>query len=884
MSLINRASRRLRALFRRDVLEVEMSEELRLHFEMAVADGVRRGLSSEQAIAETHRYFGGMEQVKEIYRDARGVRVIEELVRDLRYGVRALWRSPGFSIIVLLTLTLGIGANSAIFSVVRGVLLRALPYADPQRLAMVWETDRDSGTESEPASIPDYFDYLSRTRSFPSLAGFTVQPLNYVPAEGAPERLSAALVTGNFFPSLGISTAMGRGFTSAEDRPGGARAVVISDRFWRTRLGGAGDVLGRTLHLDDVSYEIVGVVPRTMQFPSADVDLWVPMQLTPESGPRSNHGVSLVGRLRAGVSLATAQQEMTSIAAQLEREYPRDNKARGVRLEPLEETLFGPVRSALRILLGAVALVLLVACVNVANLMLARLTARGREVALRSALGASGLRLTRQFVVESLILTLAASALALVLAPLTLRALLAIAPTSLPRLNEVRLDGAVLAATLGIAIAVALVFGMLPAITARGWGISLNDHLRGGQRVGASPRQQRIRGALVMSEMALALVLLVGAALLMQSFWRLRRVDPGWTPTNVLRVQFQLPRTRYPQSYADYPGSWTRIIDFERELVTRTAALPGVRSVAIASNDPLDAGFTNSFVIEGREGEARNGQAELATRPVSASYFKTLGVPLLQGRVFQSSDDENAAPVLLINEAAAHKYFPTESPIGHRLRFWGTWRAIVGVVGNERFAGLAAEAPPAMYPPITQAPIAAASLLVRTERDPRQLVGSLREVFRQLDGEVAPYGIATMETVIDGSIAQRRFTMQLLCGFAALALGLALIGVYGVVSYGVARRTHEMGVRMALGATRRDVVRHVLRDGSRLALFGALIGTLGALAATRLLSSQLYGVKAFDPLTFALAAATIVTVALIGSYVPARRASRLAPVAALQAD
>jgi putative ABC transport system permease protein len=861
-----------------------MNDELRLHFEMAVADGMRRGLSLEQATAESRRHFGGMEQVKEIYRDARGVRAIEELVRDLRYGLRALRRSPGFSVIVLLTLTLGIGANSAIFSVVRGVLLRALPYADPRQLVMAWETDRDSGTRSEPASIPDYFDFLSRARSFASLAAFAVQPLNYVPAEGAPERLSAALVTGNFLPSLGVSTTLGRGFTSAEDRPGGARAVVISDRFWQTRLDGARDVLGRTLHLDDISYVIVGVVPRTMQFPTADVDLWVPMQLTPESGPRSSHGVTLIGRLRPGVTVGAAQQEMTSIAAQLEREYPRDNNARGVRLEPLEETLLGPVRPALRILLGAVALVLLVACVNVANLMLARLTARAREVAVRSALGATGLRLTRQFVVESLILTLAASVLALLLAPLTLRALLAIAPSSLPRLNEVRLDGAVMAVTLGIAVAVAMAFGVLPAITARGWGISLNDHLRGGQRGGASPRQQRVRGALVMSEMAVALVLLVGAALLMQSFWRLRRVDPGWTSTNVLRVQFQLPRTRYPQSYADYPGSWSRIIDFERELVTQTASLPGVRSVAIASNDPLDAGFTNSFVIEGRESEARNGQAELATRPVSANYFATLGIPVLQGRPFQSSDDASAAPVVLINEAAAHKYFPAESPIGHRLRFWGAWRTIVGVVGNERFAGVATEAPPAMYPPITQAPTASANLLVRAERDPQQLVGAVRELFRQLDREIAPYGIATMDEVLDGSIAQRRFTMELLCGFAALALGLALIGVYGVVSYGVARRTHELGVRMALGATRRDVVRHVLRDGARLALFGALLGILGALAATRLLSTQLYGVKASDPGTLALAVTAIVLIALVGGYVPARRASRISVVAALQAD
>ncbi|MEP7066735.1 MAG: ABC transporter permease [Gemmatimonadota bacterium] len=884
MSISNWATRRLRALLHRDVLEADMNDELRLHFELAVADGVRRGLSSEQATAETRRYFGGVEQVKETYRDARGVRVIEELLRDVRYGFRALRRTPGFSIVVLLTLTLGIGANSAIFSVVRGVLLRALPYADPHRLVMVWEIDRDSGTQSENASIPDYFDFAARARSFSSLAAFAEQPLNYVATDGAPERVSAALVSGNFFPALGVPTTLGRGFSDAEDRPGGPRAVIVSDRFWRTRLGGARDVLGRILRLDEVSYAVVGVVPRTMQFPTAEIDLWVPLQLTPESGERSSHGIAVVGRLRSNVTIGAAQQEMTSLASQLEREYPRDNKARGVRLEQLEDTLLGPVRPALRILLGAVALVLLVACVNVANLMLARLTARGREVAVRSALGASGLRLTRQFVIESLILTLAASALALGLAPLTLRALVALAPGTLPRLNEVRLDGTVLAVTLGVAFAVAMAFGVLPAIASRGWGVSLNDHLRGGQRGGASPHQQRVRGALVMSEMALALVLLVGAALLMQSFWKLRRVDLGWSSTNVLRVQFQLPSTRYPQSYAGYPRSWSRILDFQRELLAQSAALPGARSAALASNDPLDPGFTNSFVIEGREAEARNGQAELATRPVSANYFGTLGIPLQQGRGFQSSDDANAAPVVLINEAAARKYFPTESAVGHRVRFWGTWRTIVGVVGNERFAGLAAEPPPAMYPPITQAPVASASLLIRTSGDPLQLSGVVRDVFRQVDPGIAPYGIASMTEVIDSSIAQRRFTMQLLAGFAALALGLALIGVYGVVSYGVARRTHEIGVRMALGATRNDVVRHVLRDGSRLACYGALLGALGALAATRLLSTQLYGVKSSDPVTLAVAAGAIVVIAIVGSYVPARRAARIAPVTALQIE
>lgn len=884
MSMSSQIRRRLRALFHRADVEAEMNDELRAHFEMAVADGLRRGLSPERARAEALRYFGGMEQVKESVRDARGVRLVEDLILDVRYGLRALRKAPTFTVVVLLTLTLGIGANTAIFSVVRGVLLRDLPYAGVDRLVMLWETDRTSGTDSEEASIPDYFDFVTRARSFASLAAFRPQPLNYVPAQGTPERIDAVLVTGNFLGTLGVSTTLGRGFIEAEDQRGGPRAVVVSDRFWRTRLNGDANAMGRVLRLDDVSYVVVGVVGPTMQFPDAHTDLWIPLQLTPESGPRSNHSITLVGRLRDGTTREMAQREMTSIAAQLEAQYPRDNTARGVRIEALESTLLGPVRPALRILFGAVVLVLLVACVNVANLMLARLAARSREVSVRSALGATGARLMRQFVVESLLLTLAASVLALLLAPAALRGLVAIAPGNLPRLDEVRVDGAVLAMTLGVAVTAAIAFGVLPALPAAGArGGSLSDQLRGGQRGGVSRRHHRLRGALVTAEVALALMLLIGAGLLMQSFWRLRRVDPGWTPSNVLRVQFQLPITRYPQDYATFPMSWSRIIDFERDVSARVAAIPGVRRAGVASNDPLGAGFTNSFVIEGRESEAR-GQAELATRPASADYFATVGVPLKSGRLFEPTDDAASPPVLLINEAAARKYFPNENPVGHRLRFWGTMRTIIGVVGNERFAGLASEPPPAMYPPIAQAPTAAANLLVRTEGDPRATVAAIREVFRELDREVAPYGIETMTDVIDASVAQRRFTMQLLAGFAALALLLALLGVYGVVSYGVTQRTHEMGVRLALGATRADVVRHVLRGGARLAAVGAVVGSIGALMVTRLLATQLYEVSAFDPLTFVLAAAATVGAAIVGSWLPARRAAQVAPVTALRAD
>ena len=876
-------TRRVRALVRRRAVELEMNDELRFHLDAMVAARVREGLRPDDARREAMLHFGGMEQVKERYRDARGVRHLDELGQDIRYGLRALRKAPGFTLVVLLTLTLGIGANTAVFSVVRGVLLRELPYGDASRLVMVWETDRNSGTDNEAASVPDYFDFLARSRSFDAIAGFAPNVANYIMPDGRPARVNIAEVTGAFLPTLGVSPVEGRSFVAAEDQRGGPRAVVVSERFVRTHMAVEGSPLGKVIRLDDSSFTIVGVVSSRMQFPTADTDLWVPFQLTPESGPRSRHFVNVVARMRPGVSAERAQREMGAVAAALEHENPNSNQARGVRIQPLEDALLGPVRQALVVLLGAVGLVLLIACVNVANLLLARLAARDREVAVRSALGATATRLAQQFVVEGLLLTMGASVLALMLAPTTLRVLVRLAPVSLPRLDEVRLDPVVLAVTLGVSVAVALAFGVLPALGARRWGLA--QTLRVGQKGGASSRQhQPLRSALVTSEVALALVLVIGAALLMQSFWRLRRVDPGWRSTNLLRVQLQLPASRYPQSYSNFPAGWSRILDFERELVRRVTALPGVRNAALASNDPLALGFTNSFVIEGREAEAAAGQAELATRPVSAGYFATAGIPVLRGRGFEAGDDAKSPPVLLINDAAAKKYFANQSPVGRRLRFWGTWRTIIGVVGNERFAGLASEPPPAMYPPLSQTPMATVSLLVRTESEPSTLASAVNGVVWSLDRDIAPYGVTTMSDALDASVSQQRFMMQLLGLFAALALGLSLLGVYGVVSYGVAQRTHEIGVRMALGATRGEVVQYVLRQGARLSLVGAAVGVVVALGAVRLLSSQLYGVRPTDVPTFAGAVLGILAAAVLGSWLPALRASRVHPVVALRAE
>jgi putative ABC transport system permease protein len=818
--------------------------------------------------------------VKEDYRDARGVRPLEELVQDVRHGFRSLGRAPAFTIAIVLTLALGIGANTAIFSVVHGVLLRALPYSDPDRIVVVWETDRNSSTLRELASVPDYFDFLSRSRSFASLAGAVQFNRTWIGDEA--ERVSGAAVSASMFSVLGVTPRLGRIFTAEEDAPGGPGVIIVSDRFWRTRLAASTAAIGQQVRFDDSLYTLVGVLPADVRFPDASVDVWFPLQSSATSAQRSWHIISVVGRLRPGVTLAAAQNEMASIARQLEEEYRDANDGRGVNLEPLPEVLVGGVRRTLFILLGAVGLVLLIACANAASLFLARLSARAREVAVRSALGATRRRLAQQFFVESLLVTLAASAVGVLFAAGGLRALLALAPESLPRRGEIMLDGPVLAATLAVSILVAMAFGILPALQG---GRPPSDNLQGnGTRGGTATREHhRFRGGLVVAEVALSLVLVVSAGLLGRSFANVRAENPGFTPERVLKLRYQLPSSRYPQNFAEFPQGWGKLIGYNRDILARVQALDGVRSVAIAANDPLAPGFANSFVIEGRESEAA-AQAELATRPVSAGYFETVGIPLLRGRHFAATDDPRAPKVMIINDAAARQYFPGQDPVGKRIRFWGSSREIIGVVGNERFAGLTAAAPPAMYPPLSQTPMGTATLLVSTRSDPRQVLAGVRREMRAMDPNVAPFEIQTMEEVLEASVAPQRFAATLLGSFAAVALALALVGIYGVVAYTVAQRTREIGVRVALGATTRDVVRYVLGNGLRLALLGSALGVLGAIGAGRLLSTQLFGVTAGDPLTLVAAVAGMLTVAVVASYVPARRAAGVAPMVALRVD
>lgn len=883
------AWRRYLRFWRADV-ERDVDDEMRFHFEMREREFLAAGLSAEQAHAEARRRFGDVEGVREScyrigHQRERRMRLSDFLgsVRnDFVFAFRQLARNPGFTAVVVITLGLAIGANSAIFSVVDGVLLRPLPYPNADRLLLVWEGDRFSNTTREDASVPDWYDLREQNHSFTSVGAFEEEPLTFTENGAEPVRLTAGTVSRDVAGILGISPLLGRGFTEAEDQPGGARTAMLGEHLWRSRFGADPAVLGSVIHLDDEPYTVVGVLPASVDFPTEHTDLWVPLRKGPTSNPRDNHIVKLIGRLRPDATTESAQADVGAIGQRLETTYATANRGRGMSVEPLSDALFAPVRPALLVLLGAVALVLLVACANVANLLLARATVRQREVAVRAALGAGTGRLARQFFIESLLLTIAAAGLGLLVATLGLKLLLAAAPADIPRVSEVGINGTVLGFTLGIAVIVSLGFGLVPTFAAL--SLNLQRVLRASGR-SASPgrHHRRLRDALVVAELALAVVLVVGAGLLVRSFWTLSQVNPGFNAENVMHASLQLPPARYPQSYENFPH-WTEVANFYDRVTQSVGTIPGVGSVAFASAGPLEPGFTNSFVIEGREAESVKGQAEISTRLVSPRYFATVGVPLLRGRLLSDRDNADAPMVAVINAEAAKRYLGGEDPIGHRIRFWGTWREIVGVVGNERFHGLTEDAPGAVYTPLQQTPTPSVTLLVRTSGDPAQLVEAVRRAIWGVDGNIALFDVGTMRAALAESVARQRFTMLLLGVFAAAATVLALLGVYGVLSYTVAQRSGEMGIRMALGARRGEIVGLILRRGAALAVVGLVLGLAAALAGTRVLAHLLFGIGAMDPVTYVVASVAIVAVALAASYLPARRAAGIEPAVVLHGE
>ncbi|HEX8137725.1 MAG TPA: ABC transporter permease [Pyrinomonadaceae bacterium] len=805
-------------------------------------------------------------------------------LQDLRYGFRMLLKRPGFTAVAVVALALGIGANTAIFSVVNGVLLRPLPFREPERLVAVWETNAKPGAEvnsRNEVALTNFLDWRAENRVFEQIAALTYASVNLT-GVAEPERIQSAVVTTNMFQTLGVEPALGRAFLPEEENVKSPRVVIISHGLWQRRFGADPGLVGRTLTLNGNQTTVVGIMPRDfqLQFPvSMAVDMWLPMRIDQAAAPdRVYHYLYVLGRMKPGVTVAQAQSGMSAIMGQLQQQYPETNTDKGANVIPLHKQLVGTVEPYLYVLFGAVGFVLLIACANVANLLLARTSARQKEVAIRTALGASRLRLVRQLLTESVMLAVMGGATGLLLAYWGIDLLIALSPADVPRLGEIGLHGPVFAWTLLVSVMTGLVFGLAPALQAS--KPDLNEALKeSGGRTSGSLRTSRLRSLLVVSEVALALVLLVGAGLMIRSLIALQRTSPGFETKNLLTMNVALPRQKYKES--------KQSILFFNQLIERIRSVPGVQAVGGCDPLPLSGNDgTTSFVVEGGPMLVMAERPEVGQRTITPDYFKAMGIPLIKGRAFTDQDRADAPRALVINEALARKYFPGEEPLGKRLGFdeaeKQVWWEVVGVVGNVKHKRLDLEAKPELFFPYEQQPQNFLSMVVRTSQDPGGMAGAVRSQVLSLDPEQPVFDIKTMDERLSKSVSQSRFITLLLAAFSGLALILSAVGVYGVMAYTVTQRTHEIGIRMALGAQGRDVLRLVLGQGMKLTLIGVGVGLAAALLLTRVMASLLYGVTATDPLTFVAVAALLSAVALLACFIPARRALKVDPMVALR--
>ena len=794
------------------------------------------------------------------------------LWQDLRYAGRLLTKRPGFTAVAVLTLALGIGGNTAIFSVVNAVLLRPLPFKEPAQLIRIWETFYPSGWGS--VSVPNLKDWREQNDVFTGLAAFQTGSFALQGSDYA-ERVSSANVSADFFDLLGVPPQSGRTFSEGEDQSGREHVVVLSDQLWKRSFGGDQGIVGQSLILSGEKYTIIGIMPPGFRYPSRLTELWVP--LVPSANlvaNRGNHWLQVLGRLKPAVTIDQAREQMVSIAARLEHQYPDAQARRSVRLLPLQEETVRNVRPALLLMLGAVAFVLLIACTNIANLLLARATGRGREIAIRSALGAGRGALIRQFLTESVLLSVLGGAVGLVLAKWGLDVLVALAAGSLPRAHEVGMDGRVLGFTMLLSIVTGVVFGLAPAIQAS--KTDVQQALKEGGSAGGGFERNWLRSLLVVMEVTAALVLLVGAGLLIRSFARLQDTDAGLRPENVLTASLALPPAKYntPQT----------VRAFYDQLLERISALPGVEACGAINMLPLQQWGTNGPIqIEGHEPYPA-GQAPIAEyRTASPDYFRALGIPLIAGRFFNDQDRESSSTNIIINRTLADLHFPNQDPIGKRLKAGSPdFVTIVGVVGDVKQSGLAQAARAELFWCSLQAPRSAMSLVVRASSEPAALTSAVRGAVQALDSDLPIHNAKTMGSVISESIADRRLNMLLLGIFAGMALILSVIGIYSVISYTTTQSTREIGIRMALGAQPWDVLKLIVGHGAVLSLIGVAIGLAVAWALTGLMESLLYGVTATDLLTFASVPMLLMAVSLVASYVPARRAIKIDPMIALR--
>ena len=820
------------------------------------------------------------------------------MLTDIRYGLRQLWKHPAFTIIAVLTLALGIGANTAIFSVVNAVLLKPLPFPAPDQLIAVGMTDtRQKGTQTELNSLsyPDFFDFRDQNRTLSSSAVYRDRSFALTSEEGATS-LRGVKVSAEFFDVLGIKPKMGRGFARDDEQGGGGSGgfkVIISHDFWQKHFGGDANVLGHTIMLDRRQHTVIGVMQAGFQFPIQNdpIDFYVtiaedaanPDGSKPQTQNRGSHSLEAIARLKPSVTIAQAQADLEAIAAALEKQYPDTNTHFGVGSKPLREEMVGDVRTALYILFGAVLCVLLIANANVANLLLARASARGKEIALRAAMGASRARIIRQLLTESLLLSGLGGALGLLLAQWGTDALIKTVPQNIPRISTIQLDASVLGFTLLVSLATGVIFGLVPAWQAS--HVDLNSSLKSGTRTGGGGEGKgRVRSALIMAEVALALVLLISAGLLIQSFARLGSVQPGLRTERLLTASVSLPEIAYPKN--------ENIIAFFDQLLPKIRALPGVESASTIVPLPLSgSNMTTDFDIEERplpEGQ----RAAAPVRVIATDYFKTMGIPVRQGRVFDERDRFESAPVVIVNERFANKYFPGQNVVGKRIQpgfsaddSGDKIREIVGVVGNVKHLSLRKEDSPEMYLPQTQIPFNIMSIVIRTNvSNPNALTNSVRKELAALDGTIPLTSVRVFDEYISRSLARPRFNTLLLSIFAGTALLLTAIGIYGVLAYSVSQRTNEIGIRIALGAGKSSIFRLIVGQAMMLVGISLVVGVAGAFAATRLLNSLLFGVGASDPATFVAIVLLVSAVAFVAAWLPARRATRVDPIIALRTE
>jgi len=878
------------------VRETEIVEEFSQHLTDEYEAAINRGASEEEARHAVFEELNASDflsrELKRVERRAPANAVIPgregnlfaDIGQDLRYGLRTLIKNPGFTIVAVIALALGIGANSAIFSVVNAVLLRPLPYKNPDQLVVIWENATHLGFPKDTPSPANFLDWRQQSSLFEGMAAFAERSFNLT-GVGEPERLDGRRVSANLFEMLGVKPIVGRTFVPQEDQPG-AKVVLLNESLWKRRFGGDPGVIGRAVNLNGKPYTVVGVLPQTVRLPTPGNwrdQVWVPLAFpSEEAASRGAHYLEVIARMKTGMTLPKAQAEMDTIAARLAQQYPDFNARRGAVVTPLHEEIVGKMKSPLLILLGAVAFVLLIACANVANLLLARAAVRQKEIALRLALGANRARLTKQLLVESVLLSLVGGLVGLGLAYFGLNVLTRFIPQDVAQADTITIDAKVLLFTLAVAVITGLIFGLAPATQASHF--NLNETLKeGGRDSGGGVRSKRLRNSLVIAEVATSFILLVGAGLLINSFVHLRTLDPGFRADHLLALNVDLSEVKYPDTQ--------RRTAFFEEVTHRVQTLPGVQSVAVAGNLPFTYnGDSTSIAVEGIPDPPIDQWPDVIYRTIGPGYLATMGIPLVRGRDFNDQDTLDTTPVVVISEKTAKRYWPNEDPIGKRLKTGATasdvpWRTVIGLVKDVRQNDFIAEPKMQMYFSYRQVKdLVANALVVRTSVDPLSLATPVRNTIWAVDKDQPVANIDSMEHIVAGAVARQRFSMLLLAIFAGLALALAAVGIYGVMSYSVAQQTREIGIRIALGAQRRDVLRMTVKEGLKLVGVGLLIGLTSAFVLTRVMESLLFGISATDPVTFGIICVVLLMVAALASYIPALRATTVDPMVALRAQ